>query len=123
MEAEYKLGEILTLLKTDLLDFGATKLELLKWQTFEKSSRLGSLILWGFIVINLIFFALLFAFIALGFLFSGWVGSHAGGFGLVALLYLIVLGILCVFRKGICTSIQNRFLSELDSSLAEETKK
>ena len=37
MEPEYKLGEILTLLKVDLLELGATKLELLKLQTFEKS--------------------------------------------------------------------------------------
>ncbi|MDR0834565.1 MAG: phage holin family protein [Candidatus Symbiothrix sp.] len=123
MEPEYKLGEILTLLKIDLLDLGATKLELLKLQTFEKSSRLGSLILWGFIVINLIFFASLFAFIALGFLFSDWVGDHAGGFGLVVLLYLVILGILLVFRKGICTWIQNKLLTELDPNLAKETEK
>ncbi|GHT54607.1 hypothetical protein AGMMS49982_19560 [Bacteroidia bacterium] len=114
MNRDYKLGDIASCIKNDLIELGVTKLQLLKLQGFEKLSRIGALLLWNIIVIFLAFFASLFAFIALGFWFSDLVGNFAGGFALVLLLYVGIFGILFVFRNAICTGFQNKFLRELE---------
>ena len=113
---------LIPVLKADVKELIATKIELARLEIFEKSSSTGSLLVYGLIIINLILFALLFAFIALGFLLGKWVGSMAGGFALVALIYLVLLIILIACRKPVLNNFKNRFLKELDPDLADEAK-
>ncbi len=117
MAHDYNLGTIFSEIKTDLVELINAKVELLKLEAFEKTSVVGSFLIYGLIIMNLIFFAFLFAFIALGFWIGDWVGNLAGGFGIVTLIYLIILTILIACRKPIFTSLQNLFLKELDPDL------
>jgi uncharacterized membrane protein YqjE len=120
MEERHNLGTLLSALKTDIIELINTKIELLKLETFEKTSRTGSFLIYGLIIVNLLFFTLFFAFIALSFLFGDWIENIAGGFAIVTLIYLAILVILFVCRKSILASIQNLFLKEIDPDLKNE---
>lgn len=122
MEPAYNLSVLIAALKTDIKELVDTKLEWLKLEAFEKTSGVGSFLIYGLIIINLVFFALLFAFIALGFLFTEWTKSLAGGFALVTLIYLAFLLLMIACRKSILNGFKNRFLKELDPDLADEAK-
>lgn len=115
----YTLGEIIAILKTDLTEFIKTKMEYLKLEVYEKTSATGSFLVYGLIIMNLVFFALFAAFIALGFLIGQWVGSVAGGFGIVALFYIIILFVLYLCRKPVLRGLQNLFLKQLDKDLSD----
>lgn len=119
MKQGYNLTEFISIIKEDIISLINTKLQLLKLEVFEKSSAVGSILILGVVVVNLVFFTLLFAFLALGFLLGQWVGSLAGGFGLVTLIYLVLLVILLVCRKPIMRAFQNIFLKEFDPDLSE----
>jgi hypothetical protein len=118
----YTFSTLIAALKTDVKELAEIKLELLRLETVEKSSAAGSFLLYGLIIINLVFFALLFAFIALGFLLGEWIDNIAGGFVIVTLIYLLLLILLIVCRKPILTGFKNRFLKVLDPDLDDETK-
>jgi len=90
------------------------RLEILRLDTFEKASVVGSFVIYGLVIVNLIFFLLLFAFVALGFLIGDRINSIAGGFGIVAVLYLLCLIVALLFRKPISLWIKNLLLKELD---------
>jgi uncharacterized membrane protein YqjE len=122
MKGGYNLGTLITVIKTDIRELVNTQLELLKLEAFEKTSIVGSFLIYGLIIMNLVFFALLFAFIALGFLIGNWIDSTAGGFAIVTLIYLLILIILIACRKSILAGFKNLFLKELDPDLEDEVK-
>lgn len=122
MSSKIDLGTFFNALKYDVTELINTRWELLKLEFYEKSSLGGSILIMVVIVINLIFFSLLFAFIALGFLFSSWVDSYSGGFALVVLLYLFMLAIFVLFRKKFINLFANMLLKELEPGLEEELK-
>ena len=116
MMRDYSLSSLISEIKADVRKLINIKIELLKLEVFEKSSIIGSFLIYGLIITNLVFFALLFAFVALGFLIGDWVNSLAGGFGIVSLIYLIIIFIFIVCRKSIFTGLQNALLKELHPS-------
>ena len=122
MEQSHTFSTLITVLKADIQELIATKMELARLEVLEKSSTAGSFLIFGLIIINLIFFAILFAFVALGFLFGKWLESAAGGFAIVTLIYLVLLIILIACRKPILNSLKNLFLKELDPDLTDEAK-
>jgi hypothetical protein len=122
MKSSHTLGTLIAVLKADVKELIDVKLELARLEVFEKSSVAGSFLIYGLVIINVIFFTFLFAFIALGFLFGKWLGSSAGGFALVMLIYLVALIILIACRKSIVNRLKNRFLKELDPDLADEAQ-
>jgi hypothetical protein len=122
MNGGYDLSTLISVLKTDVKELINTKFELLKLEAYEKISAIGSSLLLGLILINLVFFVFLFAFVTLGFLLSDVVDTFVGGFGLVTLIYLILAGIVLLFRKPILCYFRNFFLKELDSDLEDEVK-
>lgn len=122
MNKGYDLGTLISVIKTDIIELINTKIEYYKLEIFEKTSAIGSFLIYGLIIMNLIFFAFLFAFVALGFLIGEWIGSLAGGFGIVTLIYLAILAILIGGRKSIIKAFQNMFLKELDPDLEDEAK-
>jgi amino acid transporter len=113
-------SRLFTGLKDKARALAEVKLELLRLEALEKSSTLSSLLIYGVIVVNLAFFALLFAFIALGLTLGAWLRNVAGGFALVALLYLLLLGLMVCFRKALLTCVANLFLRILDPRLDGE---
>ncbi len=122
MEKGYNLGTLISVIKNDIIALINTKIEYVKLELFEKTSKVGSFLIYGLIIMNLVFFALLFAFVALGFLIGGWLDSVSAGFGIVTLIYLIALVIMFACRKSIIKSFQNMFLKELDPDLEDEIK-
>jgi len=113
--SEYNLGDLLSALKAEIKEWVEIKVKLLQLQVFEKTALAGSFLIYGIIIINLLFFAFLFAFLALGFLIGKWVGSVAGGFAIISLLYLLMLVGMFIFHQRIVTGLQNLFLKELNS--------
>jgi len=113
MDAGYNLSDHLSALEAEIKEWGEIRIKLLQLQVFEKTANVGSFLIFGIIIINFLFFAFLFAFLALGFLIGKWVDSMSGGFAIVSCFYLLILALLLVFRKGIFTGLQNLFLKEL----------
>jgi len=122
MESESKLGAFISKIKADAQELIETKIEILRLEILEKTSIVGSFLIYGFIVISFVLFALLFAFIALGLLMGKWMNSMGGGFAIVSLIYLIILVIVIINRKHLLTDLQNVFLMGLDPSLGSESR-
>jgi amino acid transporter len=114
MDSGYSLNEHLSALKADVKEWIETRIKLLQLHVFEKTAILGSFLIFGVIVINFLFFAFLFAFLALGVLLGKWINNLAGGFAIVSFLYLLILALMLIFRKAIFTGLQNLFLKELN---------
>jgi Protein of unknown function (DUF1469). len=109
MNDNIDIGTIWNSLKKEVSELIATRIKILRFEIYEKTSVAASALIFGVIIINLIFFTLLFAFVALGFLFSEWLGNYAGGFGLVVLIYVILFAIMLLLRKKLCVGWKIRF--------------
>jgi len=121
MNSDYNLSELLSALKADIKEWVEIRLKLLQLQVFEKTAVVGSFLIYGIIIINLLFFAFLFAFFALGFLIGKWINSVAGGFAVISLFYLLILVLMLVFHKSIFTGLQNLFLKSLNPEQENES--
>jgi Protein of unknown function (DUF1469). len=113
MNENMDIGIIWDSLKENITELINTRLKLLRLEVYEKVSTISSTLIFGIIIINVIFFTLLFGFIALGFLFSEWLNNLAGGFGMVVGIYLILFTILILLRKKILRWMENIILKEL----------
>ena len=120
INTDSRLGKLISGIKQDLKELVNARIELLKLEAYEKVSAVASLLVYGLIIVLFAFFALSFAFIALGFWFGQLVGSTAGGFGIGAALYLIILVVLFACRKAILSFFTNLFLKAMDPSLTNE---
>ncbi|MEO6314467.1 MAG: phage holin family protein [Chitinophagaceae bacterium] len=84
----------------DLLEqYVNNRLRLFKLQTAEKSSRLVTLLFAGLVMGILSFFILLFASIMAAVYFSEKLQSQFYGFGIVALIYILLLLLAIYLRK------------------------
>jgi uncharacterized membrane protein YqjE len=120
MESQYSISAILSAIKADIKELTATKVELLRLEIFEKTSTVGAFLLYGVILMNLLLFAFLFAFVAVGFSIGQWLNNLAVGFLIVTFFYLIVAAVLFFYRKSILSGMQNLFLKGLDPDLDNE---
>lgn len=97
------------------------RLKLLKLQTAEKSSRLITLLFAGLVVGMLSFFILLFLSIMAAYYFAEKFHSQFYGFGMVALLYIILLVVALYLRKKFLdTYVFGRVVKILFDSNAED---
>jgi len=94
-------------LKRDITTFAELKVELLKLETFEKTGKVISVLAFGLLVVSLVFFLILFIFIALGFFLSELFNSYGLGFSAVALLYLLLIGLSMLLKNKIRMLILN----------------
>ena len=108
-------GNVFRELKDDVSSYAELKLELFKLNTYERISKVIAVLSYGLLLWAMIILVLLFAMLALGFLISAWVGSMAIGFGIVALLYLILVVVVISSKKQICLKVMNVIISTLDS--------
>jgi amino acid transporter len=121
MDSNIKLNELLAALKAEIQDWVETRTKLLQLHVFEKTAIVGSFLVYGIIIINVLFFAFLFAFFALGFLIGKWVNSVAGGFAIISCFFLLILIVMLIFRKAIFTGLQNLLLKELNTEPENES--
>lgn len=123
MNKNVDIGSVWDSLKGDITELISTRIQLLRLEVYEKTSKVASTLIFGIIAVNLIFFTLLFAFIALGYLFSEWLNSLAAGFGMVVGIYLILFVLLFLLRKKIIDWMENFILKELYLEEKEENRR
>jgi len=85
---EKETEQIFKKLKEDVSTYVELKAELLKLTAYERAGELISVLSYGLILLFLAFFAVLFIFLALGFFLGDLLDNVAGGFAIVALLYM-----------------------------------
>ena len=112
-------GQFFNALKNDVLTYAELKLELLKLGTYERTGKVISVLSYGIILTALGFFLLLFIFLALGFFLSDLFGSLSAGFAVVAVLYLLLIGGIVLFRE----QIKDRILNTVIAAMVANDKK
>ena len=113
---EKDAGEIFRELKKDLSAYVELKLELLKLNTYERTGKVIAVLSYGVILLFLAFFAILFIFLALGFFLGDLFGSVGSGFGVVAVLYLLLIGIIVMNKGRISNKVLNVVISALTTN-------
>ena len=103
-------------LREDVSAFVELKLELLKLNTYERTGKVIAVLSYGLVLLFLAFFAILFIFLALGFFLGEWIGVTGAGFGLVAVLYLLLMGLIIRNREIITTKVLNEVIATLLSN-------
>ncbi|MEP6750600.1 MAG: phage holin family protein [Bacteroidota bacterium] len=81
-------------------DYLSNRLRLFKLQTAEKSSRVVTLLFAGLVIGILSFFILLFVSIMAAWYFSEKLNSQFYGFGIIALIYILLLVIAILLKKN-----------------------
>ena len=64
----------------------------------------------------LAFFAILFIFLALGFFLGEWMDSFGTGFGIVAVLYLLLIGLITWNKDKIREKVINEVIAALTAN-------
>lgn len=100
-------------IKKDLTAYITLKLEILKLDVYEKSGMFSSLLLYGLILLMVVFFAFLFLFVALGVYIGQLLGGYGTGMIIIAGLYLIALAVLLWQRKRIQNWLVNLFVEQI----------
>lgn len=103
-------GKVFRELKEDLSAYVELKLELLKLSTYERTGKVISVLSYGMILLFLAFFAILFIFLAFGFFLGTWLGSLGSGFAIVAILYLLLIGLIMMNKDKISTKVLNEVI-------------
>ena len=109
-------GTVFRELKEDVSAYVELKLELLKLSTYERTGKVIAVLSYGLILLFLAFFAILFIFLALGFFLGDWLGSSGFGFGIVAVLYLLLIGIIIMNRDRISTKVLNEVIAAMTAN-------
>lgn len=110
---EKDAAQVFRELKEDFSDYLELRLELLKLNTYERVARVIAVLSHGLILTLLVFFAILFLFLALGFLLSEWLGSAALGFVIVAGIYCLLLVIILSARNKIRAKVSDIIISAM----------
>lgn len=103
-------GKVFRELKEDLSAYVELKLELLKLSTYERTGKVISVLSYGMILLFLAFFAILFIFLAFGFFLGTWLDSLGSGFAIVAILYLLLIGLIMMNKDKISTKVLNEVI-------------
>ena len=113
---EKESGEIFRELKKDLSEYVELKLELLKLSTYERTGKVIAVLSYGVILLFLAFFAILFIFLALGFFLGDIFGSVGSGFAIVAILYVLLIGVIILNKNKISEKVLNVVIAALTSN-------
>ena len=103
-------GTVFRELKEDVSAYVELKLELLKLSTYERTGKVIAVLSYGLILLFLAFFAILFIFL------GDWLGSSGFGFGIVAVLYLLLIGIIIMNRDRISTKVLNEVIAAMTAN-------
>ena len=107
-------------LKNDISTYVETRLELMKLNTYERVAKTMAVFSYGIVLVLLAFFAILFLFLALGFFLGEILNSVALGFLLVVGMYLLLLGLILVFREKISARVTNEIITAMMSKDEKE---
>jgi len=105
----YALGQLSEYVK----DFLDNKKKIIQLDLAEKGIQILSKIIGRFVIFFFFIFFLWFGSITLSIGLSIYLNSFLAGFGIVTLLYLVLIGIVIVFRRTLITSpIVNMILKD-----------
>ena len=114
MENKQEQENFFTYYKNKFTDYIEDRLLLMRLQLVHKLSRLMGKAVSAFIIILLSFFILLFLSVLGGFLFSNLFHSHLIGFGIVLLIYIVLLAVMIVLtRRKVFTGFISSVLIEI----------
>ena len=102
-------------LKNDISTYVETRLELMKLNTYERVAKTMAVFSYGIVLVLLAFFAILFLFLALGFFLGEILNSVALGFLLVVGMYLLLFGLILLFREKISARVTNEIITAMMS--------
>jgi hypothetical protein len=109
-------------LKDDITTYAELKLELLKLDSYERISKLATILLYGLFISSIIFLAFFFIFLTLGFYLSGLLASQIFGFGIVSLICLLIVLIVYLNKEQINNKILNILIARLIANEQTEDK-
>ncbi|MGM9759031.1 MAG: phage holin family protein [Parabacteroides sp.] len=109
-------GTVFKEVKKDVSTWVDLKLELLKLSTYERTGQVVSVLSYGLILLFASFFAILFIFLALGVFLGDWFDSMWAGFGVVALLYLLLTLLIVINKERIRLFITNIIIAALTAN-------
>lgn len=104
-EKDQNLGSLLEDLKQELLNYINKRIHLFRLDAYDKVSMSASILVYGLIVATIVSFVLFFVLLGLAFLIGEILGSLAAGFGVIALLSLLILLVIIIFRRKVKNSI------------------
>ncbi|MBC5620492.1 MULTISPECIES: phage holin family protein [Butyricimonas] len=107
-------------LKNDISTYVETRLELMKLNTYERVAKTMAVFSYGIVLVLLAFFAILFLFLALGFFLGEILNSVALGFLLVVGMYLLLFGLILLFREKISARVTNEIITAMMSKDEKE---
>ncbi len=113
---EKETGEIFRKLKKDLTTYMELKLGLLKLDTYERIGKVVAVLSYGIILLFLVFFTILFISLTLGSWLGTLLNSTAYGFGIIALLYLLLIALIIKNKEKISGKVQDVILSALTAN-------
>lgn len=99
MSEPQNLGSFIAGNKNLLKEYLETRMEIYRLQSTRVAAKSAGLIAWIFLSLLLGFLFLLFGGLMLGYWFAGLTHSYVKGFGLVALLILVVFLLVALFRR------------------------
>lgn len=95
------LGAFIAENKTLLKEYLETRLEIYRLQGLRVFAKSAGYFAWVLLSLFLVFLFLLFGGLMTAYWFSGLFHSYVKGFGLVALLILLIFVLLAIFRKAL----------------------
>ena len=108
-------------IKEQVTEYVNLQAEVAKLVAYEKISKISAVLASAVVLLFLLFFALLFIFFAAAYFFAGLFHSNALGFGMVALLYIIlIVGFLAVRKKYFEKKITNSLVTILTTDDNDE---
>ena len=103
-------------LKDDVSTYAELKLDLLKLNTYERISKVIAILSYGLLLMVVSIITFLFFMLTFVYLLNRWLDSTIAGFGIVAIIYLILVVIVILNKKRICLKVINVILSTLYST-------
>ena len=110
---EKETGKVFQELKKDLTTYVELKMELLKLNTYERTGKVTAVLSYGLIMVFLILFAILFIFMAIGFLLGDVFDNTASGFAYVFLMYTAIIYYVVRRKEKILSKIQDEIIEAL----------
>lgn len=110
---EKETGKVFQELKKDLTTYVELKMELLKLNTYERTGKVIAVLSYGLIMVFLILFAILFIFMAIGFLLGDVFDNTASGFAYVFLMYTAIIYYVVRRKEKILSKIQDEIIEAL----------
>jgi len=99
MSQPENLGSFFQENKSVLKEYIETRLEIFRLQAIKISSKSAGYLVWIIVSLFLLFLIAIFSGMTLGYWLSSLTGSYVKGFGLTALLMVLLFILFAVFRK------------------------